>query len=216
MGTTNPLELMAKTISELLAQIAQEAAVLAPKIFFTIIILIVIAVIARLTHKYMDRLLKAIEVDRLLEGLLGKTLPLSASRAILIAIDIGFIFLALLSIFNLLIPEEAREFVNSLMISIGKIAGVLIVAVIVIGFYGILVERIKIEAKLKSYLFFMSFLIVTALLIDIATLSSEVKAALVSGLSIGIGLSIALFALWFFFGDYLERLTLMKERKGRE
>lgn len=203
---------MIRTVSEILSQIAQEVAVLAPKIFFTLVILVTIAVIAKLTHRYVDKLLKALEVDRLIESFAGRTLPLSASRAILIAIDIGFVLLALLAIFNLLIPREARDFVNSLMISIGKVAGVLIIAIVVIGFYGILVERIRIEAKLKSYLFFMSFLIVTALLIDIATLSPEVKAALVSGLSIGIGLSIALFALWFFFSDYLERLTLSKSK----
>jgi len=56
----------------------------------------------------------------------------------------------------------------------------------------------------------LTFLITTVLIIDVTALSSEVKAALTWGLSLGIGLSIGVFTVWYFFGDLLKK---KEERK---
>lgn len=56
-------------------------------------------------------------------------------------------------------------------------------------------------------------LLVTAMLIDVTALSNEIKQALATGLSIGVGVTIGAFAIWFFFHEYLDA-RFKAETKG--
>ena len=54
------------------------------------------------------------------------------------------------------------------------------------------------------------------MLVDVTALSEQVKNALITGLSIGVGISVGVFAVWFFFHDYLDKLILSKSERREE
>ena len=147
---------------------------------------------------------------------MGKAPPVSISKIIIGAVDVGLAFLGVLIAARLLLPQESMNAFMEALVMLGKMASILLIALIILSLFNFLITRMKIETKLRSYLFFISFLILTALLIDISALSPEVKTSLVSGLSIGIGLSIAVFATWFFFGDYVREYLSRPREKAPE
>ena len=204
-------------VMEILSTIAGEIAAVAPKIFFALLALAAVAAIGKLIHTLLARALEFAKVDEGLAKLLGGPPPVSPSKAIVAAADLGIAAIAVLLILNILVPEEFRATILEGFVTVGRIVSVLVVALIVLAVFYFLVERVRVEAKLRSYLLFISFLILTMLLVDVSALSAEVKAALVSGLAQGVGLSIAVFAVWFFFGDqigkYLEERARGSDRE---
>ncbi|MMZ67094.1 hypothetical protein D1872_296430 [compost metagenome] len=74
-----------------------------------------------------------------------------------------------------------------------------------------IIERIRMEAKLRGFMFLLILFISLALVLDVTTLSNEVKNALAFGISLGIGLMIGVFAAWYFFHDVIE-----KKIKGKQ
>ena len=201
-------------LQEIIDTIVTEITLVAPRIFFTLLALTMLASIWKLVRAYLFKLLEFAELDKGIEKLIGKTLPVSLPRLIVGIADAGIIIIGILLSANILLPTEYRDLFLEGMFLLGKMASILIIAVIILTIFHFLIIRMQIETKLRSYLFFISFIILTALLVDISALSSEVKTALVSGLSQGIGLSIAIFAAWFFFGDYIKRY--LEEKAARK
>ncbi|RLE63485.1 MAG: hypothetical protein DRJ38_07445 [Thermoprotei archaeon] len=202
-----------EVIEQILGEIAAEVTLLAPRIFFAITAITIIALIGKILHTYLSKLLEFANIDEGFEKIAGKAPPVSISRIIIRAIDVGLAFLGILIAARLLLPQESMDAFMESLVLLGKMASILLIALIILSLFNFLITKMKIETKLRSYLFFISFLILTALLIDISALSPEVKTSLVSGLSTGIGLSIAVFAVWFFFGDYIkEYLSKFKEK----
>jgi len=66
-------------------------------------------------------------------------------------------------------------------------------------------DRLRIERGLRGFMFLLAFLIALVLIVDITTLSPELKRSLAWGLSLGIGLSIGVFTAWYFFGEAILR-----------
>jgi hypothetical protein len=52
--------------------------------------------------------------------------------------------------------------------------------------------------------------------VDVTALSDPIKNALTSGLAIGVGISIGVFAIWFFFHDYLDEMLKIKTTSTKE
>lgn len=210
-----PLE---ELLSEAIRTVIEELAYVAPRIFLTILALSLLAVAWRIARAYLGKLLKFAEADKLLEKVLGKPPPFSPTRAVLVAADVGIAVVAILLAINVLLPAELKATAIEWMLLLGRAASLILIAVVILSLFELLIKRVRVEAKLRSYLSLVSFLILTAFLIDVSAMSPEVKAALVWGLAQGIGISIAIFAAWFFFGDYiaeyLEKASRVRANSG--
>jgi len=58
---------------------------------------------------------------------------------------------------------------------------------------------------MRGYFLFLLLLIMTVMIVDLTSLSEPAKRALEQGLSIGVGIAIGVFAVWFFFHQYLDK-----------
>jgi len=197
-------------LEELLRRIAEEIAGLAPRLFLALSAILATAVLIKLINAYLRRLLSFSRLDEAVERTLGRP-PLPPSSLIVGLADLGVGLIGAYVALTLLLPEELVEAFDSAVVYVGRTVSVLALIGFILVAFNALVGRIRLEAKLKSYMAFFSFLMATALLVDVVALSDPVKQALVSGLAIGIGASIAVFALWFFFSDYIERCLRLLE-----
>ncbi len=189
----------------MLRQLAQELADLAPRLFLALAAIMATLVSVKVVNIYLRRLLRFSRVDEAVERFAGGRPPILLSSVIVGAADLGLGFIGIYLVLDLLLPPDVMGRVDSAALYAARVLSVLAMIGFVLLAFNMLMSRIRLETKLKSYMTFISFLLATALLIDVVALSDPVKQALVSGLAIGIGLSIAVFAAWFFFSDYIER-----------
>ncbi|OYT61654.1 MAG: hypothetical protein B6U69_03215 [Thermofilum sp. ex4484_15] len=194
-----------RAVSQGLEEIVKEIAYVTPKILLTLLTLTILVVVWKIARTYLMKLLNFVKLDEGLRKLLGRPLPLSSSKLIIGMGDLGIALIGTMVTANLLLPSAYRSAFLDGLATFGRMASILVIATAILALFSFLINYIKFETKLKSYMFLISFLILTAFLIDISALSPEVKTSLIVGLSQGIGISIAIFAIWFFFGDYIKR-----------
>ncbi len=197
----------------LLRQLAQELIELAPRIFLALAALTSTIIAIKIVNFYLRKLLSFSKVDEAVERFFGSKPPLAPSSLIVGAADLGLGFIGVYLVLSVLLPRDLLVKVDAAAVYAARVLSVLAMIGFVLLAFNMLMSRIKLETKLKSYMTFVSFLLATALLIDVVALSDPVKEALVSGLAIGIGASIAVFATWFFFADYIERYVKFLERR---
>ncbi len=201
-------EALRRFASELMADLIG----LLPKLILALIVVIAAFLILKLIGGAIRRLLRVANVDELLDKQLGIRLPLSVNSVILAIFYIGVIIAAVYAMINIFFGEAYIELANSLLIYGARIISVIFLAIILFAASSGIIERIRVESRLKGYLLFIMMLLLTAMLIDITALSEPVKHALYTGLAIGIGASLAVFSAWFFFGELWERI--LEEKKG--
>ena len=197
----------------LLRQLAQELIELTPRIFLALAALTSTIVAIKIVNFYLRKLLSFSKVDEAVERFFGSKPPLAPSSIIVGAADLGLGFIGVYLVLSVLLPRDLLVKVDAAAVYAARVLSVLAMIGFVLFTFNMLMSRIKVETKLKSYMTFVSFLLATALLIDVVALSDPVKEALVSGLAIGIGISIAVFATWWFFADYIERYIKSLERR---
>lgn len=197
----------------LLRQLAQELIELTPRIFLALAALTSTIVAIKIVNFYLRKLLSFSKVDEAVERFFGSKPPLAPSSIIVGAADLGLGFIGVYLAMSVLLPRDLLVKVDAAAVYAARVLSVLAMIGFVLFTFNMLMSRIKVETKLKSYMTFVSFLLATALLIDVVALSDPVKEALVSGLAIGIGTSIAVFATWWFFADYVERYIKSLERR---
>ncbi|HDM92828.1 MAG TPA: hypothetical protein ENG69_05495 [Candidatus Korarchaeota archaeon] len=202
-----------KFFEGLLRQLAQELIELAPRLFLALAAITSTIIVIKIVNFYLRKLLAFSKVDEAAEKFFGGRPPLSPSSLVVGAADLGLGFIAVYLVLSVLLPEELLVKVDAAAVYAARVLSVLAMIGFVLLAFNMLMSRIKLETKLKSYMTFISFLLATALLIDVVALSDPVKEALVSGLAIGIGTSIAVFATWFFFADYIERYIRSIEKR---
>jgi len=191
-------------------QIAKETVALMPKVFLSLIVLSLVIVVIKLLNKLLRRLLGVADPDKLLKKLTGVKLPVSISSLIIILADLGVALIAVYSLTDLLFGPQYMKLVNDALAYAARIVSVVFLTVFVLVVFNALIRRVKVEGGLRSYAYFIVLLLVTAMLVDVTALSEPVKSGLISGLSLGIGISIGVFAVWFFFHNYLDALVRSK------
>ena len=129
---------------------------------------------------------------------------ISLTNIIIILLNLGIGLLAVYSIALIVYPTQV-EVITSIVSYIARVASVVFLIIFVFIALETIIERIRMEAKLRGFMFLIILFITLALLLDITALSEEVKHALALGISIGIGLSIGVFSLWYFFHDLFEK-----------
>ena len=189
-------------ISEALRRTLSEVAYLMPKIAISIVIALIFFVIALVITKIVKRILNLIKVEDVVKPYVRYAIPINT--VILILINLGIALIAAHTI-ALIVYPEAVDFIMTVSGYLGKVASVAFLIVFVFLVIDAVVERIKIERGLRGFMMLLTFLITTILIIDVTALSPEVKAALTWGLSLGIGLSIGIFTVWYFFSDLLKK-----------
>ncbi len=174
-----------------------------PYIFIALAIIAIYVGIAVILTKLVRKLLTALKVDDLLKPLF-KEAYFSLTNLIIALINVGIALLALYSIVLTLFPGQVHT-LNTVLNYTARVVSVVFLIVFVFLAFNAIILRIRMEAKLRGFIFLLSFFITIVLILDITSISDQVKTALAWGVSVGIGLSIGVFAAWYFFHDYLQR-----------
>jgi len=198
-------------LMEILSQIALELVRLTPKIFIVLVVIAISFLIIKLLNISLRKLLDFVKLDMMLKEALGINVPFSLENLIIFIADFGVVLIAVYSIVSILLGAEYVIFIREGIYYGAKIISIIAISIVLLAAFNAVISRVKIESRLKSYTFFMILLIITAMLIDVTALSPAIKNALITGLAMGVGAFISVFAVWFFFHEYLDRITAKKE-----
>lgn len=203
-----------KVVEEFLQSISREVVLLIPKIIIAMLIIVVTYLSLRMLSYIMKKLLGFADIDGLVRKYWGEALPFSFNKLIVFLVYIAVLLASIYGIVTLFITPEYMQAVSSMIVYGTRIISVVVVALIFFTIFTLVIEKVRVESRLRGYIFFIVTLLLTSMIIDVTTLSESVKESLYIGLSIGIGASLAVFAIWFFFHEYIERyLTPQKEKK---
>ncbi len=182
-----------------------------PKILIAVIILAVAVLAVKVLNLSFRKLLKIAKLDALFTQLSGFSMPFSLESLTVFLADLGIALISLYAIVGLFLGEQYLQLMNEGLYYAARIVSIVVIAIVLLAFFNTLIGRIRIETRLRSYAMFIVLLLITAMLIDITALSESVKHALITGLSIGVGISIGVFAIWFFFHNYLDKMAKVNE-----
>lgn len=173
-----------------------------PLILIALLIIAVYTLVAIILTRLIRSILRLINIDELAKPLIKYRISLT--NIIIILLNLGIGLLAVYSIALIVYPVQV-EVITSIVSYIARVASVVFLIIFVFIMLETIIERIRMEAKLRGFMFLIILFVTLALLLDITALSEEVKHALALGISIGIGLSIGVFSLWYFFHDLFEK-----------
>ncbi len=193
-------------LREAFGRLAQEVVAFMPKIFISVIIFVIAFLIIRLLNPPLKKLLKFTKLNEMFKRFVGISLPFSLDSLIIFLANLGIFLIALLAIANLFLGPQQMELVTETMAYVARLISIIAIVFIALTAFGVAVERIGIETKLRGYMLFIILLLLLTMLVDITALTDPAKRALMEGLSIGIGLSVGAFALWFFFHEYIDKM----------
>lgn len=203
-----------RVIEEFLQSISREIVLIIPKIILATLIIVVTYLSLRILGYVMKKLLGFADIDSLVRKYWGEELPFSFNKLIVFLVYIAVLLTSIYGIVTLFVTPEYMQAASSMIIYGTRILSVIVVALIFFTIFTLVIEKVRVESRLRGYIFFIITLLLTSMIIDVTTLSESVKESLYMGLSIGIGASLAVFAVWFFFHEYFERyLTPQKEKK---
>lgn len=203
LADENALDLL----QQIYSQIALEIVGLIPKILVGLIIAILTFLLIKSVNYFLRKMLRLARFDGMFEELSGCSLPFSIETLVVLLADLGIGLVSLYSLVGIFAGEMYLEIVKGALYYGARIASVVLLGIFLLTIFNTLVSRVRVETRLRSYGMFLVLLMVTAMLIDITALSDPVKNALITGLSIGVGISIGVFAVWFFFHDSIDRLV---------
>lgn len=197
--------------SQVLRQIADEIITLIPKVILAIIIIVITLLIIKIVNKIFGKLLSLVDLDTILKKLARVHLPFSINNLIITIIDVGIILITLFGSANFFLEPNQLELMRGILEYAARIISVLGVTIFTFLIFNVLIERIKIETRMRGYIIFILLILLTIMIIDLTNLSVSTRRALEQGLSIGLGVSVGVFAIWFFFHEYLDRILSAKK-----
>ncbi len=216
MAEENALELLRET----LAQLAVEIMRLTPKILIALVIFALAFLSIKAITISFRRILRITRLDSMFKQLSGFSLPFSLDSLIISLANLGVTLISIYAIVNLFLGTQYLQILNDGLYYGARVFSIIMISIFILTVFNLLMHRISIEDRLRSYMMFITILLVTAMSIDITALSDPMKNALISGLSTGVGISIGVFVVWFFFHDYFDQmlkaktLTQPEERRG--
>ncbi len=208
-----PEENLWELLMAVFREIAKDFIYFMPKIFVALLVLIITLLIIKVLNISLRRLLKLAEVDKVFHRLTGFSIPFNLSNIIILLADVGIALISVYAIVSFSLGAEYVHMMTDVLYYGARIISIVVITLFIFAMFNIVIDKIVMESRLRGYTFFIILLLVTAMLIDITALSESMKNALITGLSIGLGISIGVFAVWFFFHDYIDRILLRKERR---
>ncbi|WP_455367614.1 mechanosensitive ion channel family protein [[Eubacterium] cellulosolvens] len=198
-------------LNQVLKQIADEIITLIPQVILAIIITVITLLIIKIVNKTFGKLLSLIDLDTILKKLAKVHLPFSINNMIITIIDIGIILIALFGSADFFLGPNQLELMRGVLGYAARVISVLGVTIFTFLLFNVLIERIKIETRMRGYIIFILLILLTIMIIDLTNLSASTRRALEQGLSIGLGVSVGVFAIWFFFHEYLDKILSTKK-----
>ena len=119
-------------------------------------------------------------------------------------VNLGLALLAIYTLTSILLPEYLHT-LTSIIEYVGRIVSIVFIIFFTFILLNSIVERVRMETKMKGFMLLMTLFITLILIIDVTAISEEVKASLTWGISLGLGLAIGVFATWYFFHEYLRK-----------
>ncbi len=199
-----------------LQQIVMDIISLLPMIVLAVVVLTIAILAIKLLNKVFDRILKVVELDDLFKKTIKIELPFSLSSLIIYLIDIGILLIALFGLAGLLLEPQQMGLMREALVYSARVISVVIVTIFVFVLFSAMIDRVRVETRMRGYVLFILLILITAMVIDLTALSASTKNALEQGLAIGIGIAVGVFAVWFFFHEYLDKLLLKTAETRKE
>lgn len=193
---------MENPVLEALQLTLEELAFYLPKILFSIGILVVYVLIALVTTKIVRKTIRFLKIDEIFKPFLKETI--SISDLMVFFVNLGLALLAIYTLTSILLPEYLHA-LTSIIEYIGRIVSIVFIIFFTFILLNSIVERVRMETKMKGFMLLMTLFITLILIIDVTAISEEVKASLTWGISLGLGLAIGVFTAWYFFHEYLRK-----------
>ena len=193
---------MENPILEALQLTLKELAFYLPKILFSIGIVVVYVLVALAITRITRKILKLTKIDNVFKSFFNGTINIS--DVVIGFINVGLALLAVYTLTSILLPKYLHN-LTLIIEYVGKIVGVVFAVFFAFILLNSMVERVKMEAKVKEFMFITTLSITLILIVDITAVSEEVKASVAWGISLGLGLAIGAFAAWYYFHEYLGR-----------
>ncbi|MBC7131230.1 hypothetical protein H5T51_08505 [Candidatus Bathyarchaeota archaeon] len=200
-----PEESIIELFRDIFAQIGAETVNLLPKVFVALIVIMIMLLVIKVLNLSFRKLLKLARLDELFKRFTGFTLPFSMDKLIIFLADLGIVLIVVYGLAHLFLGAQYLQLINDGLYYGARVFSIIIIAIIIFAAFNVLIGRVRVETRLRSYAMLIALFLITAMLIDVTALSESVKNALTLGLSIGVGIAIGAFAVWFFFHDYLDR-----------
>jgi hypothetical protein len=190
-----------EALREFASQLLSDFIALIPKLIIGIIVVIIAFLALKLVGGAIKKILSLADLDGFVERSLGVKLPISFNSVILWIFYAGVLLTSLYGLIHIFLGPEYLGLANSALIYGARVISVIILALVLFTAFSAMIEKIRIESRLKGYLLFVAMLLITTMLIDITALSEPVKQALYTGLAIGIGASLAIFSAWLLWSS---------------
>lgn len=173
-----------------------------PKLALASLVLIVALVIVRMINRFIKWLVRTGNLEDYLREIFpeGMRVPL-ATLSIMIA-DSLILIAAASAVLRIFVPEGTRLY-SEASGYLARVGSIVVLASMSVVLIDALVKSMKFEKKTEMFFVMLVSLVIAILIIDLTTLSVEIKSALSTGLAIGLGLLIGVFSAWAFFGEYL-------------
>jgi hypothetical protein len=190
-------------LQEAVIMALKDVEALIPKIVVSVILVCLFFVLGYIVNRTLSKIFDVVKIDELFKPL-AKHINLSFSSLILAIVNVGIALTALYTISSVAFPEGIK-YVNTALDYFGRVLSVIFLIAIVFVAVSRISEKVAVEGKMKGFMTLMTLFIVLVLLIDVTNLTPEIKSALAWGLSIGVGISMGVFTVWFFFHDILSK-----------
>lgn len=200
-------------LKEALQEIAYDIIAFLPKIILALIVLIITFLIIRFVNGLFSRILKLVDLDGMLKKIGKIELPFSLNSLVILLIDVGIVLVALFGLANYFLEPQQLSIVKEAFQYSSRILGDLFIIIIIFFLFNILIGKVTIQTRMRGYIMFILIILITMMIFDLASLSPLTQQELQKGLSLGLGITIGVFAIWFFFHDYLDKLVSQKKSK---
>lgn len=200
-------------LKEALQEIVYDIIAFLPKIILALIVLIITFLIIRFVNGLFSRILKLVDLDGMLKKIGKIELPFSLNNLIILLIDVGIVLIALFGLANYFLEPQQLSIVKEAFQYSSRILSDLFIIVIIFFLFNILIGKVTIQTRMRNYVMFILLILITMMIFDLASLSPLTQQELQKGLSLGLGITIGVFAIWFFFHDYLDKLVSQKKSK---
>jgi hypothetical protein len=205
------LEKLTELFISVMQQLAMDIIALLPKLILTILILVIATIVIKLLNGILSKILDLVNLDEMIRKLTDIKLPFSLKNLIITLIDIGIILIVFFGLANLFLGPQHMEITKKVFEYGARIISIVVITIFIFVMFTVLIERINIKNRMRGYVIFILLILITMMLIDLTALSESTKNALVNGLSIGLGIAVGIYAFWFFFHDYLDKLVGFRE-----
>jgi len=200
-------------LKEALQEIAYDIITSLPKIILVLIVIIISFLIIRFVNVLIGRILKLVDLDGMLKKIGKMDLPFSINNLMILLIDVGILLIALFGLTNFLLDPLQLSIVKEAFQYSSRILSSLFVIIIIFFLYNILIGKVTTKTRMRGYIMFIILILITMMVFDLSNLTSLTKGEVQRGLSLGLGITMGVFAIWFFFHGYLDRMVSQKKSK---